>query len=36
MRIEKRISFSLDGVWAEWAFAGTLQARINVVFSGCG
>ena len=32
MRIGKRISFSLDGVWTEWGFRRHARKRINVVF----
>ena len=34
MRIGKRISFSLDGVWTEWCFRWHAKRRINVVFRG--
>ena len=30
MPIEKWISFSLDGVWAEWCFRRHARRRINV------
>ena len=34
MRIGKRISFSLDGVWTEWGFRRHARKRINVGFPG--
>ena len=34
MRIVKRISFSLGGVWTEWGFRWHAIRRINVVFPG--
>ena len=33
MRIEKRISFSLDGVWTEWCFRRHARKRISVSFT---